>query len=177
MFHVKQITEGRKMTSDETPSVDFGTPERAKHRGGISLNARLQTDAGIVTHQGAAVRIECVLDGLKETGLLDGDQGSRADRSAVGRTRYEQGLYLRELFLKAGLNPVKAMDPNALGGTPGAISDQMARSRMRFNQIIRGLGVYAPTVTAFVCHDEVTKGDMHLNNLRRGLDRLALMRE
>jgi hypothetical protein len=156
-------------------SFDLGPTERARHRGGIRVGARLQTEGGMVLHQGAAAKIDNVLDALRETGLLDGAEGCRADRSAVGRSRYEQGAWLRQLFLRAGLNTVHAQDLNAKRGS-GEMDDGTARARMRYNKVVRELGPFAEATIGFVCFDHVRRGDAELNLLRKGLDRLCAMR-
>jgi hypothetical protein len=157
--------------------IDLGTRERARHNGGLKVGARVQTDAGIVLHQGAAASMECVLDALRDTGLLDGVEGSKVDRAAVGRSRYDQGLWLRQLYFRAGLNTVHAMDITSRGRTgTGEISDEAARARMKYNRTVRDLGVFADAVTNFVCFDHIKRGEQHLNLLRKGLDRLCLVR-
>lgn len=156
-------------------TVDLGTRERAHRQGGLAVGARVQTDGGIVVHHGAAARVECVLDALKEAGLLDGSEGGKVDRAAVARSRYEQGLWLRRLFQRAGLQPVRAFEPGTVRGT-GDITDDMARARVRYNQTMRNLGDCGDTVVSFVCHDQVLRGEPSLRALRRGLDRLCVLR-
>jgi|GEM_PF-2770993 len=176
------MTSGLRSGS-RTNLVDLGPRERAYRNGGLHIGARLQTDAGIVLHHGAAARVECVLDALRETGLLDGREGAKADRAAVGRSRYEQGQWLRRLFLRAGLNPVRAMDASSKTGAVMAghsgvpeISDEAARARMKYNRIVRELGPFADDVTGFICFDKLRRGEQHLRMLRRGLDRLCVLR-
>ncbi|MDX2142990.1 MAG: hypothetical protein SFV19_06525 [Rhodospirillaceae bacterium] len=161
--------------SPESETVDLGTVERGRHRGGVRVGARIQTEGGVVLHQGAAAKIDNVLDALKDTGLLDGAEGSRADRAAVARSRYEQGAWLRQLFLRAGLNTVHAMDLNAKRGS-GEMDDGVARARMRYNKVVRELGPFGEATVGFVCFDHVRRGDAQLNLLRKGLDRLCVMR-
>lgn len=165
---------GKPMKAAES-IIDLGTRERARQRGGLRVGARVQTDSGIVLHKGAIAEIECVLDALKDTGLLDGREGTKIDRAAVGRSRYEQGAWLRRLFLNAGLNPVHAMDLNVRGGS-GEIDDSVARARMKYNRIVRELGPFAEAVTSFVCFDQVKRGEQHMTMLRKGLDRLCVLR-
>ncbi|MBL8643416.1 MAG: hypothetical protein JNK21_05750 [Rhodospirillaceae bacterium] len=136
-------------------------------------------------HQGAAAAAECVLDALRDTGLLDGAEGTRADRSAVGRSRYEQGLWLRQLYFRAGLQALQALDMTRAGaGAPGGpgggvadISDETARARLRYNRTVRELGPFAEAVTSFVCCDRIRRGEPHLTMVRKGLDRLCVMRQ
>jgi hypothetical protein len=166
--------------------IDYGSQQRALHNGGVDIGARVQTNAGLVRHSGASARVECVLDALREAGLLEGHAGTKADRTAVGRSRYEQGAWLRALFLRAGLNGVRAQDMSTkTGAAPGAgagsglgmvLSDDAARARLKYNNIVRELGPFAEDVTAFVCFDKIKRGTVHLSMLRKGLDRLCLIR-
>ena len=132
--------------------IDVGTVERAHQRGGLRLGARVQTDAGIITHHGAAASVECVLDALRDTGLIDGCEGTKPDRNAVGRSRYEQGVWLRRLFFSAGLNTVHAMDLSSkTGSAPSAghchdLRDDVARARMKYNRVVKELGPFAEAV-------------------------------
>ena len=93
----------------------------------------------------------------------------------MARSRYEQGQWLRQLFMRAGLNTVHAMDLNAKRGT-GDISDDVARARMRYNRIVRELGLFASAVTDVVCHDEIKPGERQLALVRKGLDKLCILR-
>lgn len=161
--------------------IDIGPRERAHHQGGLRLGARVQTEAGIVLHQGAAASMECVLDALRDTGLLDGREGTKQDRATVGRSRYEQGVWLRCLFMRAGLNALHAMDLSTRSGTHGIngvadLPDDAARARMKYNRIIRELGPFGDAVTSFVCFDQFKRGEQHLAMLRKGLDRLCVVR-
>ncbi len=171
----------------KTTPIDHGTKHRAQQQGGLRIGARIQTEAGIVLHRGAAARIECVLDALRETGLLNGAEGTKVDRVAVGRSRYEQWLWLRGLFMRAGLNGVHAMDHSSKTGSAPttaaasnsgitAISDEAARARMKFSRVVKELGPFADDVTAFACFDKIRRGDQHLAFLRKGLDKLCEMR-
>jgi hypothetical protein len=173
-------TMARDARAPQTDTMDMGSPERARHHGGIVRGARVHTGAGIVVHEGAAASIECVLDALRRTGLLNGSEGTPEDRTAVGRSRYDQGLWLRGLFLRAGLNGVQAMDISRKTGTPigpsGEISDDAARARMKYNRVIRELGPNAEAVTSFVCFDVIKRGGAMLTLLRQGLDKLCAMR-
>ncbi|MBL8630170.1 MAG: hypothetical protein JNM81_11105 [Rhodospirillaceae bacterium] len=169
-----------------THVIDLGPRERARHRGGLKLGARVQTDGGIVLHQGAAASVECVLDALRESGLLNGCEGAPHDRASVGRSRYEQGLWLRQLYFRAGLNSVRALDLASRGSGAGSasarygdhdfISDDAARARMKYNRVVRDLGGFADAVTSFVCFDQIKRGEQHLTLLRKGLDRLCALR-
>ena len=169
--------------ASETPkqdAVDMGTPERALQNGGLVRGGRVHTGAGIVLHEGTAAKVECVLDALRTTGLLNGHEGGFDDRRAVGRSRYDAGLWLRSIFLRAGLNSVQAMDVSRKTGNPigaaGELSDEAARARQKYNRLIRELGPFAETVTAFVCFDTIKRGGQYLAMLRKGLDRLCSLK-
>jgi hypothetical protein len=133
---------------------DLGPPERRRRQGGIVTGARVQSEGGLIVHEGARARVECALDALLQGGALTGSQGGRRDREAVGRTRYEAGLSLRRLFHAAGLTGVHAFDPERRGAG-GDISDAQAGAFRRYNRLIRHLGDLAPTVASACCHDRV----------------------
>ncbi len=172
-------TKNANTKRDNRETVDLGTRERMRHQGGVKIGARLQTDAGIVLHQGAAASVECVLDALRDTGLLDGVEGTKVDRVTVGRSRYEQGLWLRQLYFRAGLHSIHAHDITSRGrghDSTGDISDETARARMKYNRVVRDLGVFSEAVQNFVCFDHIKRGEQHLTLLRKGLDRLCVVR-
>jgi hypothetical protein len=164
-----------KITKKIARDTDVGTSERAQQQGGVYIAPRQITEGGFAVVHGAQARIECVIDALREQHLLDGSEGAKADRVAVGRSRYQQALWLRELFMEAGLNPVHALDLNARGGQ-GDIPDAVAKARSLYNRTIRSLGAYGETVACFVCFDQFPKGEAGLNGLRKGLDRLCQAR-
>ncbi len=165
--------------NDNIETVDLGTRERARQQGGVKIGARVQTDGGLVLHHGAAASVECVLDALRDTGLLDGCEGTKHDRANVGRSRYEQGVWLRQLYFRSGLNTLHAHDITSRGrghDSNDDISDETARARMKFNRVVRDLGVFSEAVQNFVCFDHIKRGEQHLTMLRKGLDRLCLVR-
>ena len=174
--------DGMAANATDAP-IDLGSRERGRQQGGVRIGARVQTNAGVVRHQGAAASVECVLDALRDTGLLNGCEGTKQDRAAIGRSRYEQGLWLRQLYFRAGLNTVHAMDLAAhtmADRTPSQgdkdLTDDAARARMKYNRTVRELGPFSEAVTSFVCFDHVKRGEQHLSLLRKGLDRLCLVR-
>ena len=158
----------------ETQPVDLGTPERHRHNGGLVFGARIQSDGGVVLHQGAAARFECALDAFRDAGILDGCEGGTVDRKIIARTRYEAGMRLRRLFIKAGQVGVRAANLNANGGG-GDISDAVAQARSRYNAAIRHLGAFAQHTSAYCCHDHIAATPANIAALKRGLDRLCLL--
>lgn len=171
-------TKAANISTTELQSVDTGNPGREKHRGGIFIAPRRQTEGGIVTDVGASVRFECALDELMGSdpakGFLAGSEGAKRDREAVARSRYEAGMKLRRLFVKAGLVPVKSFDPNATGGGSG-LSDAQEMARAKYNGYIRNLGQWGEIAAGAACYDLLPDNDRWRSNVRRALDRLCEM--
>lgn len=164
------------MNAKTIETNDVGTPERALRQGGISLAPRTISEGGIETSVGAQANAECVLDALYLSGQLNGTQGARADRAAVGKSRYQQGLWLRELSIDAGLVPMRAANINA-GGGGGEMSDATADKRAQFTRTVRDvLKVFGNGTIAVVCFDQAADSPAKLSVVQSGLDRLCLER-
>lgn len=169
-------THVANISKDQLSAIDIGTRERAKHNGGLRLATRTITEGGIATSVGAQAMFECALDALlgKDPlqGSLAGSEGSRMDRRAVARSRYEAGMKLRRLFMKAGLVPVKSFNPDGRGGG-GDLSDTQESARAQYNSLIRKLGPWGEIVAGPACYDANPDNDRWRANVRKALDRLC----
>lgn len=165
-------------TKPNNDRVDLGTPERAMRQGGVVTNVRVITDGGMEIHKGTAAKHECVLDALlgdkPGEGPLAGTQGSKSDREAVARSRWEAGMRLRRLFVDAGLVGVHASDPNVRGGGGDEMSDAQANARRRYNVVLRRLQGYAEIAAGPCCYDVMCSNDRWLSNVRTALDHLCM---
>lgn len=158
--------------------VDTGTTERARHGGGVHLAPRTVTEGGIETSVGAQALYECVLDRLlgpePAIGYLAGSQGTRADRAAVARSRFEAGMKLRRLFTDAGLVGMKAFDMDGgRGGGTSEISDKQALARRSYNELMRRLGTYGAVASGPCCFDQMPTHAAWLKRVQDALDRLC----
>lgn len=162
---------------DLPKGVDTGTVERALQGGGVYLAPRSVTEGGIETSVGAKALYECILDRLlgpdPGIGYLAGTQGSRADRAAVARSRYEAGMKMRRLFTDADLVGVKAFDPDGGRGGTGEISDRAAMARKNYNNLMRRLGERAAIASGVCCFDQMPGSERHMANVRSALDALC----
>lgn len=156
------------------PAQDLGTSERNRRQGGLTVAPRSISDGGFTTSVGAQAIAECVLDALYVDGKLHGTQGARADRAGVAKSRYEQGKWLRELFIDAGLVPQRAANLNSSGGGRGGLSDSTEDARAKFNRVVRDvLKAYGNGTISVVCFDQIPNTAAALDLVQRGLDRLC----
>lgn len=173
------MSYGTKAANDSiggrTQSIDTGPRERAQHGGGLTVAPRSVAAGGIVsTEVGAQAAFECVLDVLLGNDQLLGTQGSRQDRQAVARSRYEAGMKFRRLFVDAGLVGVKAFDMNGARGGSQEISDKEAAARAKFNELMRRLGRQAVMAQGPCCFDTFLPGNQRwLEDVRVALDHLC----
>ena len=156
------------------------TPERMKHNGGVILAARSVTEGGISKSVGHQAINECVLDvmlGQKiEMGMLMGTQGTRLDRVAVARSRYEAGMRLRRLFMSAGLQQSVTADFGAAsvgGGDPNGEGSDAARTR--YNHILRRMGIWGELAASACCYDCLPHTAAQQDRIRQALDKLCLI--
>jgi len=156
-------------------TMDIGTTERGRQGMGIEMGARIMTDGGIVVHEGAKVVAASVLEEMLKARLLDGEQGSRADRKAIAHSRYEAGERLQRLFMLSGLNKLKAVDFNRSGGSGGEMDPRQAQAAQQFNEVNRALGVWMNCLTAVVLHDHRPSNIETVRNVRNALDRLCVV--
>jgi hypothetical protein len=155
-------------------SADFGPRERRQHHLGLTMGARVVTDGGMVVHEGAKANAECVLDAMLSLGILDGIEGGKEDRKAVGRSRHEAGMRYRRAFEAAGLQTVQAMDlEGKVSGSSPDIPDSVAQGRKRFNSATRRLGMFNQTAQNVCCFNFAPTSDTGINNTKRALDRLC----
>lgn len=178
MAYGTRAANEERAEKDLPAGVDLGTSERRGHNGGVFLAPRTVTEGGISTSVGSQVLYECALDRLlgpePAIGYLAGTQGSRADRAAVARSRYEAGMKLRRLFVDAGLVGVKSFDPNGAGkSAAGEISDKAAMARKNFNDLMRRLGQMGNVAAGPCCFDEYPNNPRWLANTLRALDQLC----
>lgn len=157
--------------------VDTGTVERTRHGGGVHLAPRTQSEGGIETSVGAQALYECALDRLlgpePGIGYLAGTQGSRADRAAVARSRFEAGMKMRRLFVDAGLVGMKAFDPDGARGGTGEMSDRQAMARRSYNDLMRRLGTQGAVASGPCCFDELPTNSVWLKRVTDALDKLC----
>lgn len=140
-------------TPDATTPVDIGTRERAARDGGIKIVPRVVTAGGSVKDWGAEARRGDPLDEMLSKGLLDGSQGSKHDRKAVARSRYDAGMRLAKLFVDAGLVGAHAQDFQPRNFGPAEMSDRQAEAVRKFSQMLRGVGnSWAAIATGPACH-------------------------
>jgi hypothetical protein len=174
-MHMKNTSPQRSPVL-ENATVDAGTVERSRQAGGVRIAARILSEGGIERAVGAQANIECALDALLGQdpikGHLAGDQGCRADRKAVARSRYEAGIRLRRLFVDAGLVPTKAQDyqPRIAGSGAGAeLSEKQEAARHGFNRIMQRLGQWGEIPAGPCCYDLNPDNDRWRSNVRRAL--------
>jgi hypothetical protein len=155
-------------------TADLGPRERRNHGLGVEVGARIATEGGIVIHEGAKARAECVLDAMLELGILDGVEGGKDDRRAVGRTRHMAGMRYRRTFESAGLNQVQAMDVTirAQAGS-GQIPDAVASSLKKFNSTTSRLGAFKAVAMNVCCFNSAPNSQSIVSALKRALDRLC----
>lgn len=165
---------------DQAHVVEGATKERRAQNGGVRVAPRNVSDGGIALDLGDTANVECALDALMGEdplrGALAGDQGCKADRVAVARSRKTAGLRLRSLFIDAGLVPVQAQtyQPRHGGGSDGeAMTDAQDRARSAYNRIIRAMGPWGEIAAGPCCYDLVPDNDRWRSNVRRALDKLC----
>jgi len=167
--------------SHDIDNTMTATPERMAKNGGVILAARTITDGGLQTSVGHQAKFECVLDALfgpnVGEGVLMGTQGTRLDRLAVARSRYEAGMRFRRVFMAAGLQALKAVDLSAARGADLADGeeDQREINRQRYSRIMRRMGVWGQIAAAVCCYDSMPPTPASEDRLRQALDRLCLL--
>lgn len=162
------------------PGVDTGTKERAARSGGVEVGPRAVLDnTGLNVSVGARATFECALDvllgPLPSIGHLAGTQGSKRDREAVARSRYEAGMKMRRLFVNAGLVGVKAFDMDSVRGKVGDMTDEQAEARTDFNKLMRRLKAKGEIAAGPCCYDQLPDNPRWLANVRDALDELCLV--
>jgi hypothetical protein len=157
------------------------TPERMAKNGGVVLAARSITEGGIQTSVGHQARVECVLDALFGPnigeGILMGSQGTKLDRMAVARSRYEAGMRFRRVFMAAGLQALKAVDLSAAKGVDldDEEEDHRETNRRRYSRIMGRMGLWGHIAAAACCYDVVPQTAAAQSRLREALDKLCLL--
>ena len=173
-------TAAANKTQAVEPGVDTGTRERSRHQGGVDVAPRAILDSGgIQTSVGAQARFECSLDvllgPLPAIGHLAGTQGSKHDREAVARSRYEAGMKMRRLFVNAGLVGVKAFDMDSVRGKIGDMTDEQAEARADFNALMRKLGAKGEIAAGPYCYHQMPDNTRWLANVRDAHEALCLI--
>ena len=178
----KATQHKRRKDAGRKPANDFvdPTPERHEQSGGLVRNPRIQTEAGIVTHEGYAARHESLIDKLDDKQQLgapaDYELEELGQESPLSRRR-EAAEWLKSQMFRAGIMPKVVIDLHGRGGS-GEVSDEQDAAHSVYLMALRAIHPYDGIVVSVACHDEwprFTSGPVHarIYHLWRGLDRLA----
>ncbi|PWC98036.1 hypothetical protein [Azospirillum sp. TSO5] len=160
---------------------DTGTPERARHGMGVTVQRHFITEEARVSQRvGALVVAESLFETMVERGLIADElpagasERQRADAEVSLDRRVSAANWLRKLWESTGLDHrVSASYSVASTRTDGEMSDADAENQARFREVWRAVGAQrADLLAAVVCLQEVPKGATAAA-LREALDALA----
>lgn len=148
-------------------SNDYGPAWRYQHGNIIPREDGIDPRGDRVVHSREA--FDCPLDKLFATGRLGG--GDKAGR------RYNAGIWLRSLFLTAGIAPRVGMAYNVLGSrNGGGDSEAQDWNRKCYNDTLRDLRKWSMVLQSVCCYDNYPRSAGMSELLIEGLDALADLR-
>ncbi|WP_282608899.1 hypothetical protein [Pelagibius sp. Alg239-R121] len=160
------LAGGRLHNGDLTAS-DMGVSARARHNGGILVEARSVSVQGNVVMVGAKARYECLLDQL-------------LDQEVIKPELYDAGVWLRSLYLRTrvseGVSRYGDLGFDRDGGRSSfgpEMSDELAWNLRVLRDTMLSLGGHWASLRKLCCDDQMPASRRTLND---GLSALAKLR-